>query len=49
MTAIPAALADHPARASILTALADGTARPVAELAAIAGLPRPPSPRRWRF
>lgn len=41
MTAIPAALADHPARASILTALADGTARPLAELAAIAGLPRP--------
>ena len=37
----PVALTDHPARAAILTALADGTARPMAELAAIAGLPRP--------
>ena len=40
MTADPAAPTDHPARASILTALADGTAREAGELAEIAGLPR---------
>jgi DNA-binding transcriptional ArsR family regulator len=36
----PAALIDHPARAAMLTALADGTAREAAELAELAGLPR---------
>ncbi len=39
--AAPAALIGDPARAAILTALADGTARPTGELAAIAGLSRP--------
>jgi DNA-binding transcriptional ArsR family regulator len=39
--AAPAALIGDPARAAILTALADGTARPAGELAEIAGLSRP--------
>ncbi|MGC8475016.1 MAG: ArsR/SmtB family transcription factor [Acetobacteraceae bacterium] len=39
--ASPAALIGDPARAAMLTALADGTARPAGELAAIAGLSRP--------
>ena len=39
--ATPAALIGDPARAAMLTALADGTARPAGELAEIAGLSRP--------
>ncbi len=39
--ASPAALIGDPARAAMLTALADGTARPAGELAEIAGLSRP--------
>ena len=39
--AAPAALIGDPARAAMLTALADGTTRPAGELAEIAGLSRP--------
>lgn len=39
--AAPAGLIGDPARAAILTALADGTARPAGELAEIAGVSRP--------